>query len=190
MFNRALRFAQKAHAGQRRKGADIPYLIHPMEVCTIVATMSTDENLMCAALLHDTVEDTPVTMEEIAEHFNERIVTLVQSETEDKRDGISKSETWKIRKEESLAVLRDTDDLDIKKLWLADKLSNLRASYRMFNEEGEHFWNRFNQKDPKQQEWYYRTIAEYTSELKDYPAWQEYTQYLNYIFKGEYDAID
>lgn len=183
-FDRALQFAIKAHAGQKRKGSETPYLLHPLEVCTICGSMSASDALLSAALLHDTVEDTSVTMEDIEANFSGEIVELVKSETEDKRNGIAKSDTWDIRKKETLDELKATDNINIKKLWLADKLSNMRSTYSWYLREGVVLWNHFNQKDPKKQEWYYRSVLEYTSELKDYPAWQEYKRLVNAVFGG------
>ena len=83
-FDRAVVFATEAHSGQKRRGSNAPYIIHPLEVATIAATLSDDEDIMCAALLHDTVEDTEVTIEEIEENFGPHVRRLVASETENK----------------------------------------------------------------------------------------------------------
>ena len=71
-FDKALQFAIKAHRGQKRKWTTIPYILHPIEVCAIVATLSDDDEVLSAALLHDTVEDTDVTMEDIRANFSEK----------------------------------------------------------------------------------------------------------------------
>ena len=57
MFEKAIIFAAKAHSGQKRKGTDIPFMIHPLEVASIVAGITPDEEMMCAAVLHDVIED-------------------------------------------------------------------------------------------------------------------------------------
>ena len=57
MTDRAVKFATKAHAGQFRKGTKRPYIVHPVEVGNIVSTMTEDEEVISAALLHDTIED-------------------------------------------------------------------------------------------------------------------------------------
>ncbi len=189
-FYKALIYAIRAHRKQRRKYSDIPYILHPMEVCEIVATMDADDELMSAALLHDTVEDTDVTMEDIDSNFSDRIVELVKSETENKREDQPADQTWKIRKEESLQNMINLDDRDVKKLWLADKLSNIRSSFRMYLEHGDDMWQHFNQKDKKEQEWYYRKVAEATSDLAEYPAWREYNYLVNLIFGGKDNGED
>ena len=85
-----------------------------------------------------------------------------------------------------MAVLKNTDDIDVLIVWLGDKLANIRAIYRDFKIEGENVWQKFNQKDAKQQAWYYRSIAELTERLSDTSAWLEYKTLTELIFgKGE-----
>ena len=82
-------FAEKAHEGQFRKGTKRPYIVHPLEVAKIVSTMTDDEEIISAALLHDTLEDCrQVTKEQIKEAFGERVLEMVRQESEDK------SKTW------------------------------------------------------------------------------------------------
>ena len=106
-YERAVDFALDAHRGQRRKDGSI-YILHPLEVSVIAGTMTRDEDVLAAAVLHDTVEDTPVTAQDILDNFGEKIAELVAHETENKRPELPAAETWKIRKEESLAVLKDS----------------------------------------------------------------------------------
>jgi guanosine-3',5'-bis(diphosphate) 3'-pyrophosphohydrolase len=83
---RALQFASEKHVHHRRKGGrDIPYINHPIAVATLLATVGdvTDANLLAAALLHDTVEDTDTTHEELVEHFGDDIAGLVAEVTDD-----------------------------------------------------------------------------------------------------------
>ena len=183
-FEKALQFAIEAHKGQLRKWTSIPYILHPIEVCAIVSTMSNDDELLAAALLHDTVEDTDVTMEDIKANFSEKIVRLVASETEDKMKDLPSASTWKIRKEASLKKMAEMNDIDVKRLWLADKLSNIRACFRDYVHEGNDIWKKFNETDPRQQYWYYNSVLELTRELHETNAWHEYKYYLNLIFGG------
>ena len=186
LVSEAIAFAVKAHDGMRRKKSDIPYILHPMEAAVIVGTMTDDQNLIAAAALHDVVEDAGITIDEIEERFGTRVRELVASETEDKRSDIPPAETWRIRKEESLAVLKNTDDIGVLMVWLGDKLANMRAIYRDFKVEGEAMWQRFNQKDAKEQAWYYRSIANLTARLSDTSAWLEYKTLTELVFgKGE-----
>ena len=179
---KAIKFACEAHDGMVRKKDKTPYILHPLEAAVIVGSMTGDRDVICAAVLHDVVEDTQITIEEIEKNFGSRVRTLVESETEDKRADLPPENTWKIRKEESLQELASCGDRDVLILWLGDKLSNMRSFYRIWKTEGDSMWQSFNQKDPVQQKWYYSSIAELTSPLKDFPAWQEYNELLKIIF--------
>ena len=185
LVSEAIAFAVKAHDGMRRKKSESPYVLHPMEAAVIVGTMSEDQNLIAAAALHDVVEDAGVSIEEIEEKFGRRVRELVESETEDKRAELPPSDTWRIRKEESLSVLRSTDDIDVLMLWMGDKLSNMRSIYRDWKVEGDAMWQRFNQKDVKQQAWYYRSIVDLTKRLSHTSAWLEYKALTELVFGKE-----
>ena len=182
LVSEAVAFAVKAHDGMRRKKSDAPYILHPMEAAVIVGTMTEDQDLIAAAVLHDVVEDAGITIGEIEEKFGKRVRELVASETEDKREDLPPAQTWRIRKEESLAVLEKTEDLAVLMVWLGDKLANMRSIYRDFKVEGHAMWLRFNQKDPREQAWYYRSIAERTQRLAHTSAWIEYKTLTEYVF--------
>ena len=186
LVSEAIAFAVKAHDGMRRKKSEAPYILHPMEAAVIVGTMTDDQNLIAAAALHDVVEDANITIDEIEEKFGKRVRELVESETEDKRADLPPESTWRIRKEESLAVLKNTEDIGVLMVWLGDKLANMRAIYRDFKAEGISMWQRFNQKDPDEQAWYYRSIVKLTERLSDTSAWLEYKALTELVFgKGE-----
>ena len=186
LVSEAIAFAVKAHDGMRRKKSELPYILHPMEAAVIVGTMTEDQNLIAAAALHDVVEDAGITIVEIEEKFGKRVRELVESETEDKRADLPPEKTWRIRKEESLAVLKNTDDIGVLMVWLGDKLANMRSIYRDFKVEGIQMWQRFNQKNVAEQAWYYRTIVKLTERLSDTSAWLEYKTLTELVFgKGE-----
>lgn len=186
LVSEAIVFAVKAHDGMRRKKSDAPYILHPMEAAVIVGSMTDDQHLIAAAALHDVVEDAGITIEEIEKRFGKRVRELVEAETENKRADLPPAETWRLRKEESLAVLRETSDIAVLMVWLGDKLANMRSIYREFKAEGNKMWQKFNQKDEKEQAWYYRSIADLTARLSDTSAWQEYKALIELVFgKGE-----
>ena len=185
LVSEAIAFAVKAHDGMRRKKCDVPYILHPMEAAVIVGTMSEDQELIAAAALHDVVEDTDVSIEEIEERFGKRVRELVGAETEDKRADLPPTDTWRIRKEESLELLKNTEDMDVLTVWMGDKLSNMRSIYRTWKVEGDAMWQSFNQKDVSQQAWYYRSIAEYTKRLSHTSAWIEYNTLTEIVFAKE-----
>lgn len=185
LVDRAIVFATEKHSGQVRKKSSIPYILHPLEVAAIIGGITEDEDIICAGLLHDTVEDTDTTPEEIREVFGSRIYALVASETEDKLSELPPAETWLERKQNSLLVLEYSSEPGVKIMWLADKLSNLRSFYRLYLEMGDDMWQIFNQKDKKKQEWYYRAIADYLSEYSGTTAYEEMCMLIDNIFGGK-----
>ena len=182
LVSEAIAFATKAHDGMRRKKSEAPYILHPMEAAVIVGTMSDDQNLIAAAVLHDVVEDAGITIEEVEEKFGKRVRELVESETEDKRADLPPSDTWRVRKEESLSVLKNTNDIGVLMVWLGDKLANMRSIYRDWKVEGDVMWQRFNQKDVKEQAWYYGSIVKLTERLSHTSAWLEYKTLTELVF--------
>lgn len=181
----AIIYATEKHCGQVRKMSNIPYILHPLEVANIIATITTDKDVIAAGILHDTIEDCNADPREIREKFGIRVSALVQSETEDKISNKPAAETWMERKEDSLLFLSHTKDIGVKTLWLADKLSNLRSFYREFEKHGNTIWNALHQKDPKMQCWYYETIAKYTKELSQTNAYKEFIFLISKLFHEE-----
>lgn len=184
LLEKAIVFATEKHSGQIRKLAETPYILHPFEVAAIVATMTNDEETLCASLLHDTVEDTDTTIEEIEENFGRRVALLVLTETEDKRVNLPEWATWKLRKKETLSILKNTKDIAVKQMWLGDKLSNIRSFYREKCINNVNIFAYLNQKDPAQQFWYYRYIIKCLEDLKDTAAYKEFVFLVGKVFEG------
>lgn len=80
----AIQFAALAHGQQKRKGSEVPFLAHPFEVAQLLTAAAAPKELILAGLLHDTVEDAGVTLEQIEEEFGRAVTLLVLSATEDK----------------------------------------------------------------------------------------------------------
>ena len=181
-IERAMIFAAEAHDGQKRKGKNRPYVLHLMEAAVTVSMMTDDEDVIIAALLHDTLEDTDTTAGQILEHFGERVAALVGSESEDKRADRPRGETWRIRKEEALQTLKAAPR-EAKMIAVGDKLSNLREMARDYARVGEALWEQFNQKDKAQHEWYYRSMyAILQDAFPAEPAVQELRDLIDSIF--------
>ncbi len=183
-FDKAARYALDAHKGMIRKRSNAPYILHPFEVASIAATMTVDEDVLCAALLHDVVEDTDCTLEELREEFGDRVATLVAYETEKSYPDESPQQSWERRKIESLEDLRACDDRDVFILWLSDKLSNMRSFARLHEQSGDDMWRFFHESNPERQAWYYQAVGEAVSTLSESAAWREYTHLFKLIFKG------
>lgn len=183
LIDNALKYAIDAHSGQKRKGAGEYYIFHPLEAAAIVSTLTSDENIIAAAALHDVVEDTEKTVEDIRLNFGDRIAEIVSSETENKRPDLPKSETWMIRKTETVEDLKNRADFAEKAVALGDKLSNMRSFYRLKLSKGDEMWSLFAQKDPAKHWWYYRSIADaLASEFEDTAAWKEYDELIHKVF--------
>lgn len=182
MIDAAIMFASKAHEGTYRKGNGQPYIFHPLEVMNLTSLMSLDEEILCAAILHDVVEDTPVSIEEIEERFGKRVARMVAFESEDKRGQVNKKGTWVERKKEAIAEVAQMDDVGAKMVCLADKVSNLRSFHLGLFDQGEAFWKNFNQNDPVMHYWYYNELKNALSDLKDYSVYKEYCFLIDAIF--------
>ena len=180
-LDRAIIFAVKAHAGTERRGKGYPYIVHPMEAVEIVATMTKDQELLAAAALHDTVEDTDVTVDQIRDEFGDRVAELVASESDVMPEGVSEEDSWQARKQAAIDRLSRASH-DAKIVALGDKLSNMRAIARDYAEQGDKLWNLFHVKERKSHEWHYRGLAEALKELEDTFAYQEFVKLINQVF--------
>ena len=191
VVDQAVSFACSAHAGAFRKGTDTPYIVHPVEVMKIVCSITGDKEVRAAAVLHDTVEDTPVTKDDIEILFGSRVAELVASESENKREGTPEKETWKIRKQETLDHLEKASK-EVKIICLGDKLANMRDIARDYENLGDKLWERFNAPDGgsglpgkvANVGWYYRGVANRVkAELGDTPAWKELDSLVRKVFE-------
>ena len=94
LLDRAIGFAVQAHAGTERRGKGYPYILHPLEAAAIAATITPDQEILAAAVLHDTVEDTDVTVEALRAEFGDRIAELVAAESDDPMEHLPASASW------------------------------------------------------------------------------------------------
>ena len=175
MIDQAIEFATRAHEGQFRKGTKRPYIVHPIEVADIVSTMTQDEDIICAAVLHDTVEDCEdVTAEILYRQFGNRIADMVLSESEDK------SKTWEERKGTTIRKMR-TASREIQMIGLADKLSNMRDIDRDYPLHGDRLWLRFRMQNKQAIGWYYRGVRDALA--KDFAGVRAYEEYCGLVKK-------
>ena len=178
----AIRFAVDAHAGMKRKGKDRAYILHPLEAMAIAAGLTEDEDVIAAAVLHDTVEDTDVTLRDVEKKFGKRVALLVGAETENKREEQPAAETWELRKRETIGRLSNAAK-DVKIICFGDKLANLRELARDYSKQGDALWERFNQKDKSRHGWYYRSLGEiFRRTFGPTAGVREYEELLRSIF--------
>ena len=181
LLDRAIIFAVRAHAGTERRGKGFPYIVHPLEAVEIAATMTSDQELLAAAALHDTVEDTSVTIEQLCVEFGDRVASLVASETDTFQEGVSEENGWHARKQAAIDRLARASR-DAKIVALGDKLSNMRAIARDYAVQGDALWNLFRTNDPREHEWHYRGLADALRELHDTVAYKEFEELVNRVF--------
>ena len=184
LIRHSFQYASEKHEGQFRKSGQ-PYIIHAIEVGYLVCQLQGGPTTIAAAFLHDTIEDCGVSPKEIREKFGKRVAAIVQSESEDKYSTLDPKDTWVQRKEESLLVLKMTEEIGVKILWLADKLANLRSFYRSYLKQGDDIWLQLNQKDKTKHHWYYQTALNYIAELQHLPEYKEAQDLINKLFVGE-----
>jgi (p)ppGpp synthase/HD superfamily hydrolase len=173
-IHEAIIFATQKHTGQVRKGTDIPYIVHPMEVMQILTEGKCAEEVIIAGILHDTLEDTNTTPEEIRKKFGKQILEIVASETEDK------SRTWKERKKVAIDHIK-TSSIESKLVCCADKLSNMRSTYADLKSIGNKVWERFNAKK-ESIKWYYEGILDSLSDISNSNMYQELCVIVEDVF--------
>ena len=182
LLDRAIIFAVKAHHNTERRGKGFPYIVHPMEAVEIVATITSDQELLAAAALHDTIEDTDVTVEDIRREFGDRITELVYAESDQFDESVSEEDSWHDRKQAAINRLAAASH-DAKIVALGDKLSNMRAIWRDYQQKGDELWNIFHAKNKDDHEWHYRGLAKSLSDLSDTFAYQEFIRLIDDVFK-------
>ena len=181
LLDHAIVFAVRAHAGIERRGKGFPYIVHPMEAVEIVATMTSDQELLAAAALHDTVEDTDVTIEQIRTEFGDRVASFVAAESDEPHQRPDSVENWRARKQAAINRIACASR-DAKIVALGDKLSNMRAIARDYAQQGDALWDLFHAKDPQDHEWHYRGLADALSDLRDTFAYKEFEYLINQVF--------
>ena len=185
LLDRAIIFAVQAHHNSERRGKGFPYIVHPMEAVEIVSTITPDQELLAAAALHDTIEDTDVTVEQLRAEFGDRIAHLVHAESDQINgelfNGENEEETWHARKQAAIDRLAAAPH-DAKIVAMGDKLSNMRAIWRDYQVKGDELWKIFHCTDKAAHEWHYRGLATSLSELSDTFAYQEFVRLINEVF--------
>ena len=181
-LNEAINMAASAHAGQVRKGTKVPYIVHPMEVMSIVAGFTEDVEVMAAAVLHDVVEDTSLTLSDIEERFGKKVAKMVAADSENKRRDLPAADTWKVRKKETLDYVRDKATREEKMIIFGDKLSNLRAIHRDYMKYGDAVWQKFVMTDKNEHRWYYSEFVELFSEFEGTVEYDEYKSLIKKVW--------
>ncbi len=178
---RALELAARAHQGGTRKGnLSLPYIVHPVEVAMILQENGMNEEIIAAGLLHDTLEDTKITREELKNYFGERILNLVigASEKLENRDNTC----WEKRKKHTVNYLKDAS-MAVKYVACADKLSNIKSMIRDYDVIKDELWQRFNRGYEKQK-WYYQSLVESLKDLEGLKMYDQFKDCVEELFQN------
>jgi len=190
-LDKAIVFAVHAHQNTERRGKGFPYIIHPLEALAIAATMTNDQELLAAAVLHDVVEDTGYTIDDLRREFGEKVAFLVEKESDVFVEGISEEDSWRMRKQAAIDRIAAAPR-EAKIVAMGDKLSNMRAIARDYDEMGDSLWTRFHAPGGRvDHEWHYRGLAASLSDLAGTAAFTEFTQLIERVFgKPKPELID
>ena len=173
----AIYFATKAHMGQKRKTENIDMIFHPMTVGYMLKENGMKDECIIAGLLHDVVEDTKYTKQDVIENFGEEVFKIVEEVSEDKS-----IKDWKERKNQAIEKIKNAS-FSGKMVECADKVHNLETLYDLYLKEGPKVWNSFNT-TKEEQKWYYTEMYNAvilntnTNELME-----RYKTILNKVFK-------
>ena len=178
MIFKAIEFATKAHSGLYRKGTKIPYITHPLNVAQILIEYECPESVVTAGILHDTLEDTQATVDDIRDAFGYEVADLVNAVSEP-----NKSDTWENRKAHTIKHLK-TASPEVLMISLADKMDNIKKIREDYEKIGNKVWERFNRPKEKQK-WYYAALADVFSMRLNDPK----TAFLVNHFRSEVNLV-
>lgn len=187
-LNSAIEVAAKAHKDQFRKRTDIPYISHPYAVGMLLAQAGCSEDVIIAGILHDTVEDTPLTLDDIRKQFGDNIAEIVAGCSEH-----DKELEWKVRKQHTIDHLALATK-GVKLVTCADKLHNVTCMLTDYAMYGETLWCRFNE-GPYEQEWYFQSLADSlaSGKIKSHPLVEIFTAAVKELFvvqRAKYKNIE
>jgi (p)ppGpp synthase/HD superfamily hydrolase len=172
----AILFATKAHDGQRRKTDNVDMIFHPFTVGMLLQKSGMSEETVIAGILHDVVEDTKYTIEDIEKIFGTNVKNIVEEVTENKKL------EWKERKKEAIKKIKNAS-FEGKMVECADKINNLESLYDLLEEKGEDVWKSFN-KPYQEQRWYYTEMYKAVIQNVEYNNFfKRYETILYKIFK-------
>jgi (p)ppGpp synthase/HD superfamily hydrolase len=156
-LERALRWASQCHEGQVRRGENTPYVAHVVAVAIILDRARFDEDVVIAGLLHDIVEDTRVTLDDVANRFGKDVAEIVGHCSEAKTDDRGIVRPWVDRKHDHIAALAGAP-VTSRAVVLADKLHNL-ICIELDLVHGRPVWSQFHARRD-QVLWYYHAIID------------------------------
>jgi len=175
VIEKALQVASKAHLNQYRKHTNIPYITHPVAVGMILMKAGYGDDVIAAGILHDTVEDTTLSLADIEREFDPKIAGIVEGCSEP-----NKSLSWEERKRHTIEFLKSAS-IEIRAVACADKLHNIRSIMNDYEQIGDMVWERFN-RGKQDQEWYYRNVVESLGYQSNFKLLDELKIEVNRLF--------
>jgi (p)ppGpp synthase/HD superfamily hydrolase len=176
LVERAFAKAARQFEGVTRKQTDIPYLSHLMSVAALVMEAGGDEVQVAAAFLHDSAEDKggEAELDRIEVEFGPEVAAIVRDLSDSLVDTTAGEikEEWGTRKQTYIDHLREAPERSLL-VSAADKLHNARCILADHRRDGANVWNRFNERDPERQLWYYKSLAEVFHDRLDSPLTDE-----------------
>ena len=161
LIQKALDTAARLHAGQTRKTAPVPYIVHPVSVAWLLSDVGADEATICAGLLHDILEDVlgPSGYEQLEKDFGKRIADIVVevSEKKDPKEKIDAKATWLERKQGYLTHLK-VASTEAVLVSAADKIHNLESMIAAYKRDGAKMFEHFNAPADKKL-WQYEQVS-------------------------------
>lgn len=177
LIYKAIQMALKAHEHQLRKLDNQVYVAHPLEVGIILAKHNLPDEVIIAGILHDTVEDTSLTLEQIESEFGAKVAAYVKFCSE-----LNKGDTWKKRKLDYMDQL-ERAPIDVLYIVCVDKLTNIQSILRNFEVYGSAIWQKFNA-GYEEQKWYYEAILGKLSPINDHPLYEALQSAITCVFNN------
>lgn len=166
----ATALAIKAHEGQSRKESNTPYVVHPIAVALILSRHGFDERVVSAGLLHDVLEDTSITQEELVSLVGDEVASLVASVSHDA------DLSWEEKKKDYIETIRRGGE-STKAIATADKIANAQSLLSAYEKEGPSLWTHFNAGREKKL-WFEHAMLTMLDESWEHPLIDEYAQYV------------
>lgn len=177
LVERAMMLALQAHNGQMRKEADVPFIVHPISVALILARSGFPDTVIAAALVHDVIEDTSISLSELRQELGDAVADLVAPVTHD--DTLP----WEAKKRAYIEAVRNTSE-GAKAISLADKIANAQSLLAAHHVQGPKIWKCFNAGREKKL-WFEHAMFEMFAHSYKHPMVEEYS-----ILIKEMDALE
>ncbi len=175
LIEKAVTVAIEAHWYQKRKGDDLPYIIHPLMVALKLIRHNFPDKVIAAALTHDVLEDTDYPEARLREELGDDVLNIVKTVTNDQ------SLPWEEKKKKYVASVRKGSEA-AKAVAVADKIHNLESLLLAYEEQGPALWKRFNRgKDKKI--WFEKAVLQMLKDTWRHPLIEEYERLLTKVMR-------